>query len=402
MNRDVSVYIIHTFGIVCIMSILLSFNVYAKDSFNKKKVDGVMSTGVGSTVVVTWESLNGASGYEVYEWVEDVKAQGSKQIIDGDGLENIGDVKMESTVTSEPSSEPVCVKRTTKCKVILKDRIPGCEYHYYVVAYRSDKNGSRIYSRISDKVYTTVPEYGKSTIKNFLRTAIAPMGNTMYVWGGGWNKADTAAGKEAKSTGLAASWRSFAKNKKAGYNYRNYRYRIHDGLDCSGYVGWCIYNVMNTENGKKGYVHSASKQAKKFADMGFGEYIDTDKVKDYKPGDIMSSTCTCCGHVWIVVGQCDDGSVVIAHASPPGVQLSGTVTPSGAKNSDACKLARKYMKKYYPAWYKRYPEVSKGSTYLSHYGQMRWDTDGDTCILSDPDGYADMSAEEVLKDLFGE
>ena len=59
------------------------------------------------------------------------------------------------------------------------------------------------------------------------------------------------------------------------------------------------------------------------------------------------------------------------------------------------------MKKYYPVWYKKYPDVCKGSTYLSHYGQMRWNVDGENCLLSDPDGYEEMNAEEVLKDLFG-
>ena len=160
--------------------------------------------------------------------------------------------------------------------------------------------------------------------------------------------------------------------------------------------------MINTENGKKGYVYSASKQAKQFAGLGMGEYTDRTDVKDYRPGDIMSSTCSCCGHVWIVIGGCDDGSVVLVHASPPGVQLSGTVASDGTKNSEAYKLAKKYMKKYYPAWYNRFPEVSKGATYLSHYSRMRWYTEGDGVFLSDPDGYADMSAEQVLKDLFGE
>lgn len=363
-------HIIYVLGIIWIMSISFCINSNAKTAFNRKKVSGVMSTAVGRKVVVSWEGLSGATGYEVYEWEE------------------------KNLSTSR------CVKRTTNCKVILKDKNPGSVYHYYIVAYKISKNGSKGCSKISDEAYTTVPEYGKSTIKNFLRTAIAPIGNTMYVWGGGWNKADTAAGKEAKQTGLSENWREFAKNKKSGYDYRNYRYLIHKGLDCSGYVGWCIYNVNHAENGKKGYVYSASKQAEKFAKMGFGKYITTDKVKDYKPGDIMSSTCSCCGHVWIVVGQCSDGSVVLAHASPPGVQLSGTVTPSGNTNSEAVKLAKKYMKKYYPGWYGKYPEVSKGSTYLSHYGQMRWTTKGVGCVLQDPDGYQDMSAEEVLEDLY--
>ena len=359
-------HIMLTILIVCIMSILINSNATAKTSFNKKKVNGIMSTAVYDDVVVTWEGLKDAKGYEIYERTE------------------------EESFT--------CVKRTASCKAVLKNRIPGKDYQYYVLAYNMSDNGSMGYCKPSDKVETTVPVTGRSTVKNLLRTALAPVGNTMYVWGGGWNKADTAAGKEAKRTGLSASWRNFAKDKKSGYDYNNYRYLIHKGLDCSGYVGWCVYNIMNTANGKKGYVHKASKQAKNFSDMGFGEYIPAGKIKDYKPGDIMSSTCSCCGHVWIVVGQCDDKSVVLIHASAPGVQISGTVTPSGKRNSEAYRLAKKYMKKYYKGW--KYPAMLKGSPYLTHYSQMRWNTEGDDAILSDPDGYYDMSAKEVLEDLF--
>ena len=114
----------------------------------------------------------------------------------------------------------------------------------------------------------------------------------------------------------------------------------------------------------------------------------------------MSSTCNCCGPGGIVIGACEDGSVVLVHASPAGVQLSGTTTPKGKKKSEAYQLAKKYMKKFYKSWYNRYPNVSKSSAYLSHYAQMRWKTAGKNIVLSDPDGYRNMSAEEVLEDLF--
>ena len=60
------------------------------------------------------------------------------------------------------------------------------------------------------------------------------------------------------------------------------------------------------------------------------------------------------------------------------------------------------MKKYYKNWYKRYSKVERGSSYLSHYGQMRWKTTGNNIVLSDPDGYQNMSPEDILKDLFEE
>lgn len=327
-----------------------------------------MSTGVNGDVVLTWEPLRKADGYRIYEAL--------------------------------PNKHYHFVAQTKSNKIILQGKERGVTYRYYVKAYQNKKNGMKSYCKASKKVSVTIPLEGVSTIKNFLQTALTPIGSTMYVWGGGWNKADTAAGREAKNTGVSATWRSFAKGKTASYNYNNYRYQIHNGLDCSGYVGWCVYNVMNTDNNQEGYVYSASKQARTFASLGFGRYRAANKVKNYQAGDIMSSTCSCCGHVWIVIGECEDGSVVLVHSSPPGVQLSGTPTPEGQKNSQAYRLAKKYMKKYYLSWYKRYPEVSKGQAYLSHYGQMRWMTTGDNIYLSDPEHYQKMSAEQVLKDLF--
>lgn len=360
--------VIFSIGIIWSMVNLFSISSLAKTSFIKEKPVGVMSTAVGDNVAVSWEPVKGASGYQIYEAVEDGRYE--------------------------------MIKQTKSCQSVLGKKEPGKEYHYYIRAYKTGKKGKKTYGKSSRKVSTTVAEEGSSTIKNFLKTAIAPVGSTMYVWGGGWNKEDTAAGPDAKRIGLSPAWRTFAKTKKKSYNYRNYRYQIHNGLDCSGYVGWCVYNVMNTKKNRKGYVYSASKQAKTFSKLGFGTYRPAKKVTDYQAGDIMSSTCKCCGHVWIVIGQCSDGSVVLVHSSPSGVQICGTVTPSGKKSSKAYKLAKKYMKKYYSAWYKKYPKVDRGSTYLSHYGQMRWKTAGENLVLSDPDGYQDMSAEEVLKDLF--
>lgn len=372
-KRENAGNILLTVGIIWIMLSLFSFNSYAKTSFSKAKPEGVMSTAVQTKIAISWEPVKGADGYQVYEAKKE------------DGMEQI---------LYEMAAE------TSGCQLVRTGMEPGAVYFYYVRAYQENGSGVRKFGKPSVKVSTTVPVKGTSTIKNLLQTAISPIGSTMYVWGGGWNKADTGAGTDAKRIGLSPVWRSFAKNKKASYNYKNYRYQIHNGLDCSGYVGWCIYNVLNTKKNGKGYVYSASKQAEQFSRLGFGSYCTAGKIKDYRAGDIMSSTCKCCGHVWIVVGECKDGSVVLVHSSPAGVQLSGTTTPSGRKNSDAYKLAKKYMKKYYKAWYSRYPNVSRGKTYLSHYAQMRWKTSGDNIKLSDPDGYQMMSAEEVLADLF--
>ena len=291
-------------------------------------------------------------------------------------------------------------------------------------------------------------------LKFFLQTALLPVGSVMYVWGGGWNESDTGAGREACTLGVSPRWKEFARKQTASYDYLTTRYQIHDGLDCSGYVGWCIYNLLhaplsnasqhfthshleNTGTAQSclqdkntprssvssaipcGYVMPARQMAAEFAARGWGTFIPRSQITAYHAGDIMSSR----GHVWIAVGQCNDGSIVLLHSSPPGVRLCGTPGTGHASNfhhtSDACRtpgssrmppapgitdsqairLASYYMRTYYPDWYSRYPDCSCDSSYLRDYDQMRWDTAG-KAALTDSDGFQKMSASTVLKNLF--
>ena len=117
--------------------------------------------------------------------------------------------------------------------------------------------------------------------------------------------------------------------------------------------------------------------------------------------DIMSSSCSDCGHVWIVIGQCEDGSVVALHSSSnAGVQLSGTVTSDGNSKSQAAALVKKYMKQYYPGWCDKFKTKLRDIKYLTHFCQMSWDVSGNT-IMTDPEGYQNLNAAQVLEDLLG-
>ena len=190
-------------------------------------------------------------------------------------------------------------------------------------------------------------------------------------------------------------------------------------MDCSAYIGGTVYTVMHTESTTNdlsdGYVMSAVKMAKTFADKGWGTW--TREIKSFKPGDIFSMS----GHVWTGLGVCDDGSIVFLHSTPSdskagqgggGVQLSALNPNSdNDKNCEAYKLVTKYMTKYYPEWSTRYDAVlrsydsyatpASGSEYSKTWsGNFSWNLDGTG--LTDPDGYADMSAAEILADLFGD
>lgn len=239
---------------------------------------------------------------------------------------------------------------------------------------------------------TTMPkEPEQVSILDFLEIAAAPVGSTMYVWGGGWNEADTGAGIEAVTLGLSERWAAFAKEQDSGYNYKDHRYQIHDGLDCSGYVGWAVYNVMETENGGKGYVSSSTGMAQVLADRGLGEYISREDMDRWLPGDIMSMK----GHVWISLGMCGDGSVLLLHSSPPGVIFCGTALADGS-DSQAVKLAQTIMSTHYPDWYAHYPDCSRPASYLEKSSAMRWNTN----VLADKEGIRQMSAEQVVNLLF--
>lgn len=272
---------------------------------------------------------------------------------------------------------------------------------------------------------------GERTLKNYLQTAMNPVGTALYVYGDSWDWQDVNSSNQALTIGLPHSWIDFFQQQDANYTYKNsadpaHSYYPHNswnqyyyaGLDCSGYVGWVVYNVMHTQNSvntdNDGYVMSSTKIAKTFADKGWGTW--TRDIKSFKPGDIFSMS----GHVWIVLGVCDDGSIVFLHSTPSdskagqggGVQLSALNPNSDDdKNCEAYKLVTKYMTKYYPEWSERYDAVLRsyisyatpatGTKYKETWsGNFSWNLDGTG--LTDPDGYADMSAAEILADLFGD
>lgn len=249
---------------------------------------------------------------------------------------------------------------------------------------------------------------GVRTLKNFLQTALMPVGTTLYVYGGGWNWQDTAASRQARSIGVPQQWVDFFRRQDAGYTYKSadaahsyypfggWNEYYYAGADCSGYVGWALYNTFETTDGAEGYVWYACDVSQKLAERGFGAQTAAQSVQ---PGDIMSME----GHVWISLGSCADGSIVIAHSTPDGgAQLSAVGT---SNTCEAYRLAQDYMTRYYPDWASRYPVVLRSpGSYLSAAGGsglFRWNTQSPSG-LSDPDGLQQMQAGAVLRVLFGE
>lgn len=273
---------------------------------------------------------------------------------------------------------------------------------------------------------------GERTLKNFLSTAFMPVGTTLYVYGGGWDWQDVGSAIQTRTIGVSDDWVRFFQSQDENYTYRDedgdetkkdaansyypyggYNEYYYAGLDCSGYIGWTLYNVMNTESNQDGYVMGSTKTAKTLAEKGWGEWTQEfekpadHENSDFLPGDVFSIS----GHVWICVGTCEDGSILILHSTPA---LSRTGQPGGGpelsaigadESCEAYRLADSYMSKYFPEWYERYPVALKDyeqyTTIDGEYtGKFSWNLTGENGGISDPDGYQNMTPEEILEDLF--
>lgn len=251
---------------------------------------------------------------------------------------------------------------------------------------------------------------GLRTLKNLLATALVPLGRALYVYGGGWNLEDTGAGPQATRVGPAPEWFAFFRAQDVCYCYRDY-YPVsgqntyyYAGLDCSGYLGWAVYGALHEEDGLPGYVCPALQMAGDFARRGWGRLVEHADGSALRPGDI----CSIKGHVWLCLGRCGDGSILLAHSTPSesragcpggGVQLSA-LSPVDDDRCGALALAEAAMGRLAPAWCARYAPVRKPWPGYTDFtgGVFRWTLEIGG-VLTDPDGFSTLSAGEVLKEL---
>ncbi len=288
----------------------------------------------------------------------------------------------------------------------------------YAVSFKDDKN-IFIISPTYDYEAPVKGTPGLRTIKNFIKTSFEPVGTTLYIYGGAWDFQDIGSSNQARKIGLDSSYTDFFKNNDLNFTYKaknplnsyypsmQYNEYYYAGMDCSGYVGWAMYNLLNTQSNNKGYVEPAKTMSQTFSEkLGLGTKTLKFKPSDFKPGDIYSMS----GHVWISLGACKDNSILILHSTPSdsytkmpggGVQLSAL----GKKGSEAHKLASVYMNRYYNQWNSRYPVAVKS---YKDYTDKSKDVLGkfsfninETGVL-DPDGYLNMTPRQVLADVFSE
>ena len=238
---------------------------------------------------------------------------------------------------------------------------------------------------------TTSPT-GSRTIKNYLAGALQPVGQALYVWGGGWN--------DSTRKGTSQTMTDFYNSQSSSYDYNNYRdlstANRAKGFDCSGFVGWSAYQVMQSKSGVgSGYTVVSGEIGSYYKSMGWGSILTQANLASddwtVYPGDVGYDS----GHTWIILGQCADKSAVIVHSTPnAGVQIAGTPTPSGGYSSQAIALAQKYMSRY--PGYTKYDYHTSSGNYIRRGNYLRWNRS----TLSDPDGYMNMTADQILADLF--
>ena len=289
--------------------------------------------------------------------------------------------------------------------------------------------------------YTSQINYtsGLKTLKNFISTAFQPLGTTLYVFGGGWDFQDVGTSNEGRTIGISANWLKFFDDQNINYTYKDennknesyypfgsFNEYYYAGLDCSGFVGWTIYNNLYDKNlSYDGFVTYAKSIAKNLENKNYGKWMHTVEgstfenpnyellAKELKVGDILSTR----GHVMIVLGKCKDGSFIIIHSTPSnsltgypggGVQLSA-VNPNKSldKSCEAYDLCTKYMKKYFHKWSERYEAIVVATETVFNFddetpetGIFHWDIENGK--ITDPDDYTNKFAKEILEDLFGE
>lgn len=261
----------------------------------------------------------------------------------------------------------------------LSVSLAGCEVNSVTISTLSDSSNkesslSTSSQASSQSEYTSQkPEEQKPTLTDFLRTALRPKDQVLYVWGGGWNEEDTAGGMEANTLGMAPGWKTFYEENLDGYIAEDHAYEIHNGLDCSGYLGWVLYNTLDD---KRDYVVKSDQSDEFLSGLNLGQRREAKEVSEILPGDIMSEE----GHVYIALGQFEDGSVLMVHSSPPGVRMAGT-------EGIAYETALLYQNN---GW-----DPLADSSFLD-YDQFRFSEEA----LPDPDHLREMTTAEVVDFLY--
>ena len=128
---------------------------------------------------------------------------------------------------------------------------------------------------------------------------------------------------------------------------------------------------------------------------------------NFVPGNIYTFK-TGQTHVWMCLGKCADGSVLLVHCSNPGVYICGTSPDPDNVETEAVKISKKYMNRYYSDFYNKFGAPARAgaitngvsSGYLK-YSEFNWNTTGEKSLTDDA-GYRSKTPQEVMNSIFVE
>lgn len=297
-----------------------------------------------------------------------------------------------------------------------------------------------------------VHENGKPIIKDLLRMSLEPVknGGIMYIWGGGRETIECSDGKKRMrmlSSGFSQHWGDFANQQGPDYDFHTFSQNqdqnvkmqdkdvdsnsIANGLDCSGYINWLIYDFLSSKYGDAGtdkiFGNYKGVYARNIASfmgniLDFGSYSDFRKIDSVKPGDIISMQYSRemdedgnnkkISHVYVSFGQCSDKSVLLVDVSPQFLRMRGTPDENGTKDksdkyvSEAITLARNFMCANFAEYTRKHLrdpyDISNYTLGVDDYrldSKMSWNL-SESGRVFDPDGINGMSPKEVLKCVF--
>ena len=177
--------------------------------------------------MLTGWTKNSSNEYRYFETEDGIMAKGFQTLNGKKYYFNTGSGKMAVGWTTIDGNKYYFDKETG-VMATGDVTIDGQKYHF---------NSNGILSN------TTSPT-GSRTIKNYLAGALQPVGQALYVWGGGWN--------DSTRKGTSQTMTDFYNSQSSSYDYNNYRdlstANRAKGFDCSGFVSWVINNCGNGWN----------------------------------------------------------------------------------------------------------------------------------------------------------
>ena len=171
--------------------------------------------------MLTGWTKNSSNEYRYFETEDGIMAKGFQTLNGKKYYFNTGSGKMAVGWTTIDGNKYYFDKETG-VMATGDVTIDGQKYHF---------NSNGILSN------TTSPT-GSRTIKNYLAGALQPVGQALYVWGGGWN--------DSTRKGTSQTMTDFYNSQSSSYDYNNYRdlstANRAKGFDCSGFVCWVFTN----------------------------------------------------------------------------------------------------------------------------------------------------------------